>query len=389
MPSASAYDPSMGIYRKGKAWYYRLPRQPDGRRPSYKLKGVTTEAQAKAAARELALMGLLKEQPRQRTLDELRQEVARERAGHLKPATLKRYDLALRMLAQDVGAECPLGALTARRLAQWAADRLARGGRHGRGMSRAAVNSDLRAIRATLNLAVAWGYIPQAPEFNHLQNRVLLKEPPQPPRHLLPEEVDRVMAAEDNPERRRLWTFLLWTGCRRSEALALRREDLHWVGDYWVATVVGKGGKARPVPLLPAAEAVLAEVLEQQDVGPVFQWHVGGRGHNPAAREVVTPNRVSRWFKAAAIRAGVPKARLHDLRHTAVTYMLSRGVPPRRVQEVVGHASYRTTEGYGKALTGALYDALMTGVATGVATERKPDTAINNKKRWLRKKGEA
>ncbi len=41
--------------------------------------------------------------------------------------------------------------------------------------------------------------------------------------------------------------------------------------------------------------------------------------------------------------AGVRHVRLHDGRHTAATLLLSEGVHPRVVMEVLGHAQMRTT----------------------------------------------
>jgi integrase len=42
-------------------------------------------------------------------------------------------------------------------------------------------------------------------------------------------------------------------------------------------------------------------------------------------------------------RAGVPVVRLHDLRHTCVSLLLSLGVPPRVVMEIVGHSALEMT----------------------------------------------
>ena len=42
-------------------------------------------------------------------------------------------------------------------------------------------------------------------------------------------------------------------------------------------------------------------------------------------------------------RAGVRHVRLHDGRHTAATLLLSEGVHPRVVMELLGHSQMRTT----------------------------------------------
>lgn len=48
-------------------------------------------------------------------------------------------------------------------------------------------------------------------------------------------------------------------------------------------------------------------------------------------------------FKPLLKRAGLPDIRLHDLRHTCATLLLSRGYHPRLVRESLGHASVAVT----------------------------------------------
>jgi integrase len=42
-------------------------------------------------------------------------------------------------------------------------------------------------------------------------------------------------------------------------------------------------------------------------------------------------------------RAGVPQVRFHDLRHTAATLLLGRGVHPKIVSEMLGHSTVAIT----------------------------------------------
>jgi len=66
-----------------------------------------------------------------------------------------------------------------------------------------------------------------------------------------------------------------------------------------------------------------------------------------------------RHFKTILKRAELPEViRIHDLRHTFVSYLLSQNTPPRDVQEIVGHASFSTTmDIYGHLMPGAKRDA--------------------------------
>ncbi len=50
-------------------------------------------------------------------------------------------------------------------------------------------------------------------------------------------------------------------------------------------------------------------------------------------------------LRRALRKAGLPPLRFHDMRHLAGTLMSEAGVPPRRAQEILGHADIRTTLG--------------------------------------------
>lgn len=49
-------------------------------------------------------------------------------------------------------------------------------------------------------------------------------------------------------------------------------------------------------------------------------------------------NLVEWSFHRVLDRAGLPRIRFHDLRHTAATLMLERGVNPKVVSEMLGHS---------------------------------------------------
>jgi integrase len=63
--------------------------------------------------------------------------------------------------------------------------------------------------------------------------------------------------------------------------------------------------------------------------------------------EIGTPlnpeNLVKRSFKPLLKRSGLPEIRFHDLRHTCATLLMGRGVHPKLVQELLGHATIAMT----------------------------------------------
>jgi integrase len=83
------------------------------------------------------------------------------------------------------------------------------------------------------------------------------------------------------------------------------------------------------------AEERLASGPVWRDLGLVFTLPDGRPYH---------PDRLSREFARRVARHGVPRIRLHDLRHTWATLALQAGVPTKVVAERLGHASTRITE---------------------------------------------
>lgn len=48
-------------------------------------------------------------------------------------------------------------------------------------------------------------------------------------------------------------------------------------------------------------------------------------------------------FYAHLQRAGLPRVRFHDLRHSAATLLLGRGIHPKIVSEMLGHSQISVT----------------------------------------------
>jgi integrase len=65
----------------------------------------------------------------------------------------------------------------------------------------------------------------------------------------------------------------------------------------------------------------------------------------------VEPRNLNTTFARLLARAEVRPIRLHDLRHTCATLLLSRGVSPRMVMDILGHSQIAVTMNtYGHAI---------------------------------------
>jgi integrase/recombinase XerD len=194
----------------------------------------------------------------------------------------------------------------------------------------------LAAVKSLLSFATRIGYVPfnvgavvrLPPAVNVLAERILSEE-----------QVVRLIALEQNPRNHALLRLLYLAALRVSEACALRWGGCKPRRGAGQITVVGKRGKVRSI-LLPAT--IWRELAALRgDAGPddpVFLSRQGG---------ALDPMSVQRLVKAAAIRAGLPKAvSPHWLRHAHCSHALDRGANPALVRDTAGHADLRVTSVY-------------------------------------------
>jgi integrase len=119
------------------------------------------------------------------------------------------------------------------------------------------------------------------------------------------------------------------------------------VVNYEVVVSEPKTAKGRrSLALDPATVAALREhrarQLEQRlAVGP--RWQDSGLGFTCPDGQPVHPERFTRWFEQHTRTAGLPKIRLHDVRHSYATAALAAGVPAKVVSERLGHATIAIT----------------------------------------------
>ena len=135
-------------------------------------------------------------------------------------------------------------------------------------------------------------------------------------------------------------TLLYGCGLRISEALALKRSDAPFPTTL---RILGKGGKTRLSPVLPAVreatDAYLAAApFAMSPEAPLFRAARGGP---------LRPRHVQAMVQSLRGRLGLPeRATPHALRHSFATHLLGAGADLRSIQELLGHASLSTTQRY-------------------------------------------
>ncbi len=175
-------------------------------------------------------------------------------------------------------------------------------------------------------------------------------------------------AAAPDPTGRNPWperdvalvaTFVV-TGVRLSEAVDLTIGSIEGPAGARRLVVVGKGDKARTIPIEAAYEELLHRYLaDRRDRFPRHRLDHPTTPLFVRADTGAKPSRqqVQQWIEKLYVRAGVRAqvpagALVHALRHTFATTALDHGVDVVELQELLGHASLDTTRRY-LAATGA------------------------------------
>lgn len=162
----------------------------------------------------------------------------------------------------------------------------------------------------------------------------------------------QAVAQSQNPQLQHIVGLLLLTGARVRELLDARWEHVDVGRRSWLIPT-SKTGKPRHVPLSTAALAII-EVLPRFKDCP---WLVP----NPETLMPFVSIKHS-WQRAIKV-AGLRGLRIHDLRHSAASFMVNSGVDLFAVGKVLGHASYQSTQRYAHLANDTLLAAVEAGAA--------------------------
>ena len=165
------------------------------------------------------------------------------------------------------------------------------------------------------------------------------------------DEVNRILdsfdtAAIQGLNTKAVLSFLLFTGCRISEALAIRVSDIEDRGNVKVVCLRGKGEKIRTLPLHPKLLKVLLELIErrQKKANDYLFTRVKGQG---SENEPMRRQSVGEILKTTLRRLKLNTGRsLHSSRRTVISNLLENGARIESVAELAGHANINTTQRY-------------------------------------------
>lgn len=293
--------------------------------------------------------GLLATGPTQTVAQYLAQWLEDTVKHSVRPRTREAYDLNVRRLVPHLGT-IRLNRLTPAQVQAAYAALL------DRGLSRRSVEQAHTVLHRALHQAVQWGLIGRNPTEAVAVPRPERREM----KTLTAEELQTLFTSTASHRLHALWVVLATTGLRLGEATGLRWEDVDFGGcRVTVRRAVqrqrGKGMVAvepktersrRTVHIAEGTAGALREhkrrqAAERLCAGPLWQDH--GLVFCNTTGGPLDPARVRKPFRIALERAGLPNIRVHDLRHSCATLLLSQGVHPKVVQELLGHSTITLT----------------------------------------------
>jgi integrase len=337
------------IYCRADGRWVSYFRAPDGRKKFFtgatraQVKDRLAEAQRQASAGQLVV-------GRDQPVDQYLQRWLADAVLHsVRPKTYENYDLCVRRLLPHIG-RLRLRALTPEHV-QHALGKLLEGG-----LAPRTVRQVHMVLRRALKQAVLWRILPSNPSDAVSPPRAGRKEI----RTLSEEGVRHLLEVAADTRHHAVWVFLVTTGVRLGEALGLKWSDIDFAerrahirralqrqrgaGLVFVEPKTAKSRRTVPIP--PETLAILidhrlAQEADRREAGSQWEEH-DLVFSSPMGRPIDMPF-LSLIFHRALKRAGLPHHRIHDLRHTAATHLLTRHVHPKIVQDMLGHSTIAIT----------------------------------------------
>ena len=220
------------------------------------------------------------------------------------------------------------------------------------GLSPRTVHHVHRVLHRAFTQAVRWNLITRNPCDGAQGPRVARAEM----KVWTPEEADTFLCATDEHRMHALYVLALTSGMRQGELLGLKWSDINWSAGtlavrralQWqrgIGLVLVEPKTARSRRTIHLAQKALAALRAHKDRQAFDRRALGDSWRDSdlvfcdPGGAPLSPTRQTQIFQKAAADARLPAIRFHDLRHTAATILLSRGVHVKLVSEMLGHST--------------------------------------------------
>lgn len=239
------------------------------------------------------------------------------------------------------------------------------------GLSSKVVHEIHGVLHLALKNAVRWGLVPRNVCDLVTAPRIVSRE-------VVPLTMEQARILMNHVKGHRLEMLLAMavvTGMRRGELLALRWSNIDFERGHLLVlhsvdfiaghgfvegkpkTTAGKRVVSLPVFLLEMLKQHRTQQLEEQ--AAIADWVDNDLVFPNLKGGYLSPNHMVEAFRKLLEEAGLPRLRFHDLRHSAATILLARGVNIKVVSELLGHSDIVITlRTYGHLLPSMQDDAV-------------------------------
>ena len=268
----------------------------------------------------------------------------------LRERTWVRYEEFVRLHIVPTLGKTPLTKLTPQHLQRLYAERLASG------LSPTTVHHLHAVLHKALDQALRWNLV--------ARNVSDLVDPPRITRHemttLSPESARTLLDAVSGQRLEALYVLALTTGMREGELLGLKWANVDFDGGALevrgslqrlkAGLVVAEPKTSHSRRRVGLTQAALSALRRHRARQAAERLRLGAAWENDElvfADEGGAPIDATRFlrnsFAPLLKAAGLAPMRFHDLRHTAATLLLGRGVHPKIVSEMLGHSQIAIT----------------------------------------------
>ena len=213
-------------------------------------------------------------------------------------------------------------------------------GKKESGISFRSVNLEVNTLNHFFNFCIEKGLIEKNPaagvkKLNELSRLKTLSD----------SDIEKLIAGATNKLTRDLITFLIYTGCRKGEALNLKWDDVDMQNDV----IAIKGTKTkydRYIPISKPLKELLSGIEKKQDCLYVFNKNGAKLGD------------FKKSFHTACKNAGFKDLHIHDLRHVFASKMVMNGTSLFITGELLGHRTTQMTKRYSHLVPDTLKKAV-------------------------------
>ena len=183
--------------------------------------------------------------------------------------------------------------------------------------------------------------------------------------------------------------FAIYFGLRRSEIVGIKWSSIDWVNrtlciNHKIVPVNDNGkyrldasdrlktkSSYRTMPLDDTFIAFLEELREQQEAnkklfGNSYSYEYDGYICVNDMGQLINPNYISVAFRKLLIKNSMRLIRLHDLRHSCATLLLSLGYSLKDIQVWLGHGDIGTTMNIYAHVESSAKKAMISGIANAI-----------------------